>query len=85
MLALGKSLSAKPSVRAPGVAPPWPVVRLQRTSFRVKGGDPDECLVGEIPAEWFGGWRNALHVHCFTRASRGGSGRMTVNLRSGGS
>ena len=66
MLALGKSLSAKPSVRAPGVAPPWPVVRLQRTSFRVIGGDPNECLVEEIPAEWFGGWRNALHVHCFS-------------------
>jgi hypothetical protein len=60
---------AKRNVRAPTAARFCSGERLQRPSFflillsfLLAGEDPDGCLVEEIPAEVFGGWRHAVHV-----------------------
>ena len=50
MHALGKSPSAKLSVRAPAMARPWARVRPHRLSFLLGGDDPENRIVEEIPA-----------------------------------
>jgi hypothetical protein len=67
MHALGKSPSAKLSVRAPAMARRWARVRPHRLSFLLGGDDPENRLVEEIPAEGFGGRQHAVHVLCFYR------------------
>jgi hypothetical protein len=64
MHALGKSQSAKLSVRAPAMARRWARVRPHRLSVLLGGDDPENRLVEEIPAEGFGGRRHAVHVLC---------------------
>jgi hypothetical protein len=51
MYALGKSPSAKLSVRAPAMARPWALVRPHRLSFLLGGDDPENRIVEKIPAE----------------------------------
>jgi hypothetical protein len=63
--ALGKSPSAKLSVRAPAMARRWASVRPQRLSFLLGGHGPENRIVEEIPAEGFGGRRHSVHVFCF--------------------
>jgi RHS repeat-associated protein len=62
---LGKSPSAKLSVRAPAMARRWARVRLHRLSYLLGGDGPENRIVEEIPAEGFGGQRRAVHVLCF--------------------
>jgi hypothetical protein len=64
MYALGKSLSAKLSVRAQAMARRWARVRPHRLSLLLGVDDPENRLVEEIPAEGFGGRRHAVHVLC---------------------
>jgi hypothetical protein len=59
---LGKSPSAKLSVRAPAMARRWARARPHRLSALHGGDDPENRLVEEIPAERFGGRRHAVHV-----------------------
>ena len=68
MHTLGKSPSAKLSVRAPAMARPWARVRPHRLSFLLGGDDPENRFVEEIPAAGFGGRRHAVHVLCFCGA-----------------
>ena len=65
MHALGKSPSAKLSVRAPAMARRWARVRPHRLSVLHGGDDPENRLVEEIPAAGFGGRRHVVHVLCF--------------------
>jgi hypothetical protein len=63
--ALGKSPSAKLSVRAPVTARRWARARPHRLSFLLGGDDSENRLVEEIPAEGFRGRRHAVNVLCF--------------------
>jgi hypothetical protein len=69
MNALGKSPSAKLSVRAPATARRWACVLPHCLSFLLGGDDPENRLVEEIPAEGFGGRRHAVHVFALRVAS----------------
>ena len=70
MYALGKSPSAKLSVRAPAMARPWARVRPHRLSFLLGGDDPENRFVEEIPAAGFGGRRHVVRVLCFPSHER---------------
>jgi hypothetical protein len=62
MHTLGKSPSAKLSVRAPAMARRWARACPHRLSFLLGGDDPENRLVEENPAAGFGGRRHAVHV-----------------------
>jgi hypothetical protein len=68
MHALGKSPSAKLSVRAPAKARRWARVRPLRLSFLLGGDDPENRIVAELPAAGLG-LRRAVHVLCFLKSS----------------
>jgi hypothetical protein len=65
MHAVGKSPSARLSVRAPAVAPRWARVRPHRFSCLLGGDDRENRLFEEIPDAGFGGRRHLAHVLCF--------------------
>jgi hypothetical protein len=70
MHALGKSPSAKLSVRAPAMARRWARARPHRLSVLHGGDDPENRLVEEIPAEGFSGLRHAANDLCLPSHGR---------------